>query len=276
MIIMSKCSAILLLSVLVSSTIMMSGLVCASTPKPLVPEFTVKIVDHSYYVPIITTNYTNPYTGQQETKTSGGNYVEKITVDVAIRNQPFIPMTVDGNTTGLFYVIRWKGHYEDWFYYGSLNDVPYENSYPSINYAIPASTSDITVKSYSLSSIGNIPKGGEVDFQVKAQIGFSFLYFGGHIQPIGTNYHWVEESDWSAIQTITIANSTPSTTPSSYISPSSSLPESQSPSSNQSNPQTSTQSGNDWVQLAIVVLFGVVAVLLSVAVALQLKRRKKI
>jgi len=244
--------------------------------KPSVPEFTVKMADHSYDVPLTTVNYSNPYTGQQETKTNGGYHVENITIDVTIKNQPFTPTTVDGNTTGLFYVIRWKGHYEDWLDYGDLNNVAYENAYPCITYAIQAATSEYTVNSYSLSSIGKIPQGGLVDFQVKAQIGFSFLYFGGHIQPIGTDYHWVEESDWSNTRTITIDKNMPAATP-DVSSPSQSLfpSESKNTTPNQSSTQITIQLGIDWTPIVALALIGVITGLLLLTVILLLKRRVK-
>lgn len=270
---MSKCSGLLLVFVLATSVLIVNGLVSAVS-KPSVPEFTAKMVDHSYDVPLTKTNYTNPYTGQQETKTSGGYHVENITIDVTIKNQPFTPSTIDGNTTGLFYVIRWKGHFENWTDYGALNDVAYENSYPDISYAVPAAAADYTVKSYSISSLGSIPQGGLVDFQVKAQIGFSFLYFGGHIQPIGTSYHWVEESDWSSIQTVTVGEGTPSATPdpspplqstapSQNLSPDASL--------SQSDAKTAGWLGLEWIWVAV---FGVVAVLAGFTVLFLLKKRR--
>jgi hypothetical protein len=268
--------ALLLINLLAVSSLILIGLVSAhSTPKPSVPEFTAKMADHSYDVPLTTVNYTNPYTGQQETKANGGFHVENITIDIEIKNQHFTSIDIDGNTTGLFYVIRWKGHFENWSEYSNsdFNDVAYDNSYQGVNYAIPAANSDYTIKSYSLSSMGNIPQGGLVDFQVKAQIGYSFTYFGGHIQPIGTDYHWVQESDWSDTQTVKINENTSTGTPGASL-PSPRTSPSNSQSSSQSGPQTLTQMGLDWGQVATFALLGVIAVLLVFAVVFL--RRKSV
>jgi hypothetical protein len=80
--------------------------------------------------------------------------------------------------------------------------------------------------------------------------------------------------DWSSTQTITVGENTSTTAP-SITQPSLSPSESQNPTSTQMGPQTAIQSGVDWSQFAIIALLGVVAVLLSVMVALQLKRHKK-
>jgi hypothetical protein len=56
-----------------------------SPPTPPVPEFTVKFVDFSYYVP--TTTSIDPYTGQNIT--NQGYYVDNRTIELSINNQPF-------------------------------------------------------------------------------------------------------------------------------------------------------------------------------------------
>ena len=208
-----RLSLLLVLILIFSSLMIVKPSIAQSIPKPSVPEFTVKMVDRSYDVPLTYTNSTNPYTGQQVTSTHGGYHVENRTIDVTIKNQPFTPTNIDGNTTQLFYVIRWKGHFENWTDTNDFSGIDY--NYYLNNYGVQASNSDYTVKTYTLASIGNVPQGGQVDFQVKAQIGYSFLYYGehAHIQPIGTDFQSVEESDWSNTQTITIpATSTATST----------------------------------------------------------------
>ncbi len=189
-----------------------------SLPTPAVPEFSVAYVNSSYYVPLTYNYSTNPYTGQQVTTTQGGYYVENQTINVTIKNQPFTPITMDGNTTQLYYVIRWKGHFENWTSDDDFNDINYNsngnNFYDNSNYGIQTSNADYTVITYPLETIGSVPNGGQVDFQVKAQAGYTFTYYGGHIQPIGIDYHYVAQSDWSNTQTLTInynSNSTSST-----------------------------------------------------------------
>ena len=104
----------------------------------------------------------------------------------------------------MYYVIRWKGHYENWNDNITYSGLSY-NYYFSLG-GLKASNGQYTVKSYSLPI-----KNGEIDFQVKAQIGYSFTYFGGHIQPIGTLFQADAESNWSNTQTVTILEGSVST-----------------------------------------------------------------
>jgi hypothetical protein len=145
---------LLVLGLAVSTLIMVESVFAQSTPKPSVPEFTVKMVDRSYDVPSTYTNSTNPYTGQQETRTQWGYHVENITTDVTIKNQPFTPTNIDGNTTQLFYIIRWKGHYENWSDTYDYNDMDYHYY---LDNRVQASNSDYTVKTYAFASFGNVP-----------------------------------------------------------------------------------------------------------------------
>lgn len=172
----------------------------ASKPTLSVPEFTIKIADNSYDVP--TTYSIDKFTG--ETITYYGYHVENRTIEVTIKNQPFTSTNIDGNTTQLFYAIRWKGHFENWSDTYHISGVDY--NYYLRNYGAQASNSDYTVRAYTLESFGNVPADGRIDFQVKAQVGYSFAYYGSHalIMPIGTNFRSVEESNWSNTQTITV------------------------------------------------------------------------
>jgi hypothetical protein len=174
--------------------------------KTSVPEFTVKLADNSYDVP---TSYSiDPFTG--ENITHHGYYVENRTIEVAIKNQPFTSTNIDGNTTQLFYVVRWKGHFEDWADYDNKSGISvvgynFDYDYYLDNYGVRVSNSDYTVKTYTLGSFGNIPANGQIDFQVKAQVGYSYAVYGDHphIMPIGINFKVVEESNWSSTQTVT-------------------------------------------------------------------------
>jgi hypothetical protein len=275
---MGKLATLLLIAVLMVSSLILVESTYAATSKPSIPEYTVKLVDRSYTVPLTYTNSTNPYTGQQETSTQGGYHVENKTIDVTIKNQPFTPTNIDGNITQLFYVIRWKGHFENWaesafstadFYY-YLNNV-----------GTPASNSDYTVKTYTLASFGNIPEDGQVDFQVKAQVGYSFLYYGqhAHIQPIGTNFQLVEESGWSSIQTVNISGNSfspiPTTSPSQStpaptIQPPQSTPNPTAPATSIQNPlateepsfvQTGILLGLDWERVVLIVMAAAIVVM---------------
>ncbi len=176
-------------------------------PKPSIPEFNVKLIDRSYDVPLTYTNLTDPFTGQQIIITHGGYHVENRTIDVIIKNQPFTPTDIDDNTTQLFYAIRWKGHFEGWANTYHISSIDYD--YYLNTYGVQASNSDSTVKTYTIATFGNVPEGGQVDFQIKAQSGYSFAHYRDHapIQPIGINFQSVEESDGSNTQSITIEES---------------------------------------------------------------------
>jgi|YelNatPaOPRAMG01_1025707.scaffolds.fasta_scaffold43577_1 hypothetical protein len=172
-------------------------------PKPTVPQFTVKYVDRSYTVPATTT--IDPYSGQSVTNPS--HYVENRTLEIAIKNQPFTPY-ID-NSTGaewkitLMYQIRTKGHFaQNW-----------TNLYSVDNGFLSASNSSYTTVSYPLSEGspvgGNLEANDQVDFQVKAMIGYVHRTVG-----FMSWYFTGESSDWSPTQTVTIpaSNSNPSPT----------------------------------------------------------------
>ncbi|MCW3984740.1 MAG: hypothetical protein NWE96_12245 [Candidatus Bathyarchaeota archaeon] len=168
-----------------------------SIPNLSPPQFTVKFVDRSYDVPVTTWTTTDAFTGQQVTKSSGGNYVENRTIDVVVTNQPFAPITLDNGTIiQLYYSVRTKGHFEDWSIVWSDG-----RTTKTVLASNPESTTIITL---ILDSSFNVPNGGKEDFQVKAVAGYydkpktlSDLYFGG-------TFHNLTESDWTDTQTITI------------------------------------------------------------------------
>jgi hypothetical protein len=162
---MNKISVII--TAFLAITIALACIANAQTvAKPSVPDFTVNMVDRSYEVPLTYVTSTNPFTGEQENSTQGGYHVENKTVDVIIHNQPFTPTNISGSNTQLFYVIRWKGHFENW----SESTVGSDDFYYYLNnVGTNASDSGYTVKTYLLSSFGNVPSNGKIDFQVKAQ-----------------------------------------------------------------------------------------------------------
>ena len=172
--------------------------------QPSTPEFNVEFVDRSYDVPITYTNYTDPYTGEQTTIKNGGNHVTNSTLDLSIKNQPFTSITLeDGNTPELYYAVRWRGHFENWT--GEFSPDQFKT--------VKASDSEFTIVTYVLTSYASsesggihIPKGGQIDFEVKAQAGYFYWYSDGHIFPIGTAFKTIKESDWSAAQTFTYPN----------------------------------------------------------------------
>ena len=158
-------------------------------PKPLVPEFTVKLI-------------------------SSLPEANKTTIELTIKNQPF-----DNNNIyhySFFYNVRIKTNDENWT---DLYDP--EDGYPT------QSNSDYTVLSYVSGEsayypstdyplspsmrVGILPSNGQVDFQVEAMIGYRDrgIYSGGIMPYVFKG----ETSDWSNTQTITINAGTPSPTP---------------------------------------------------------------
>jgi hypothetical protein len=193
-----------------------------SIPKPSVPEFTVKLINNSYYVPPTTS--IDPYTGQ--TVTQGGYYVEvEPDIEIAIKNQPFTPYVDTATNKGisLFYQVRTKGHFsQDWsiveYWIKEAPAYNPRNPYPEQDY-----TSEHTILKYGSLAGQNIPSKGQLDIQVQALIGYVTIH-GDPNHSIDLYYQFAsfeftgETSGWSNTQTITISEgqtptSSPATTP---------------------------------------------------------------
>jgi hypothetical protein len=197
---MSKRATLLFIAILaVSSLILVESAFAQSITKPSVPEFTLKLADHSYDVPA--TYSIDPHTGQNITHP--GYHVENKTVDITIKNQPFVS-SINGTTYQLYYNVRHKGSFEDTW--TELSWTEYTSGT-----LVPQSNSQYTVISYSTQSY---PINASLDFQIQALMGCYYqrtpqdpflptvTYFG--VPAAG-------ESKWSSIQTIIISASTPST-----------------------------------------------------------------
>ena len=202
-----------------------------SVTQPSEPVFTAKYID---YVSNIAPTYTiNPYTGQNQTVTSGGQEHDR-TIQFVINNQPFTPYTdLTGNHIGLYYNFRYKGHFGDTYSYypfaetNSSNPSTYEqttHSYgiygggPFIYYsASNTETTTITIPLTLLTPFPGgpqIPDGSQVDFEVQSQI--------GQINPIpsgllaGDFYNFTgRTSDWINTQTLSISDDSVSASSSS-------------------------------------------------------------
>ena len=162
----------------------------ASIPDTSVPEFSLKVVAYPYDVAPTTT--TDPYTGENII-TSYGYREENKSIEVTIKNQPFTStLDASGNYTSLYYDVRFKGHYTDvWSY-----------AYTDYN----ASDSDYTVISISLRQIGSVSVGGQIDFKVRALIGYKITKAYDSILPPEMQYYQEfigQAGDWSNTQTIT-------------------------------------------------------------------------
>ena len=204
--------AILLVTLLALSNLLLFKPASAqSIPKPSVPEFSVSLADHSYDVPPKEISTTNSYNNQTTTTTIPGYHVQKDTIDLTIKNQPY-PSSINGNKSYLLFYVRQRGHYGgNWTY-------PYDhaiNSYPR------QSDSDYTVLSLPTSyrvatpygeNMQYLKAGDEIDFQVMAILAYGYNYSLSAVIPLYSyNYESVAASDWSSTQTFTIPE--PSSSP---------------------------------------------------------------
>ena len=170
-----------------------------STTQPSVPEFTMSFVDHSYDVS--TTYSIDPYTG--ENVTHSGYHVERITLEMTIKNQPFVPYYDAGSgwNISFYYTIRIKGYYsEDWIELYRASD-----GYPtqSDSYYTVISLGTLGENGLHLETSAksfDVLSGGQVDFQVEAMIG----YVHRALTQMNPYIFTGETSGWSNTQTLTI------------------------------------------------------------------------
>jgi len=158
--------------------------------------------------------------------TQAGYHIENKSIEVIIKNQPFISYRNENNSiVELHYYILAKGHFQDW-----SSDMP--NPYSRADH----SYGEYTVLTYGLGGnngsdiyhrqLGEVIDGGKVDFKVQALTGYSTrIQRSLYESQFGSPYYWVftvvKTSDWSNTQTITI---TESSTSASTPKPSSTLP----------------------------------------------------
>jgi len=228
-----------------------------SIPKPSVPEFTVKLVDTSYDEP--TTYSIDPYTGEK--LTHAGSHVERTSLEVRIKNQPFTA-SKDVEGISFFYNIRVKGHFsEEWveLYRASDGYPTQSDSEYTVMLLGTLGENGLSLESGTVAL--SIPLGGQVDFQVESMIGgVSRVYDPDATSQFGM-YPWRfsgETSGWSTTQTLTISAN--------------GLEE---PEQSQVNPNETSvpnqQSGIPWTEISLFALFsGIIAALL---IALIYKRK---
>jgi len=171
--------------------------------QPSVPQFTVKLIDNSYDVPPSSYPVIDQYTGQETTKTFPGSYVIDRSIEVMVKNQPFTSYTnTSGHAIELYYIIQVKGHYgEGW---RSISKVPFISPDKGHGYT----TKQINVDNYE--------EGSQLDFRVRAVIGYDASYYD--VMGLGMRDQYVLDehvsSNWSSIQTITLPHGTTSSPPS--------------------------------------------------------------
>ncbi len=229
-------------------------------PTPSVPEFSLKYVDNSHDVPTTTTSTTDPYTNKTTIITNPGYHVEEFNIEVTIKNQPF-PSTIDGNTSNLYYIVQSKGHYQNWTEFNTRIEVPTN---------LPAqSSSEYTVLKFP----ANYPSEAEVDFRVKAILGYTYTYPNPDriIPPFVSDFIY-RSSDWSSTQTITIPNASPSPSTSINIIL---TPLTTATISSQPSTQPSIQVANYEIIAALIATIVTMAATIAVlAIKLKTKRNK--
>lgn len=212
---MGKIKAIVLVLVLMFTSILLTEQASSVSATPSVPEFTVKFIDNSYDVPA---EYEiDQFTGEN-VMVKPGEHVENMSIELTVTNPASL-----GNG-GLYYNFRFKGPYGDaWSYYPFNPDgrstIPYNgqswgsgNLSPKLEASQTAYTT-ITLPLNMLLSIAsgytgsvNVPKGGEIEFQIQAlsgniEIDPSGLLAGAHYDFTG------QSSGWSTTQTVTLSES---------------------------------------------------------------------
>ncbi|MDR1993098.1 MAG: hypothetical protein LBQ98_06360 [Nitrososphaerota archaeon] len=214
-------------------------------------------MDNSYDVP--PTWSIDPYTGANVTHS--GYRVENRTVELIIKNQPFVSTNIDGWDTDFYYNVRIKGHFsEDWLTLYTPTITPYyaqsnsENTIISFNIQIQESY-------LSVGPLSELPLNAKIDFQVQALIGYVHRIYNASATHLLDKYPWVFEgktSAWSNTQTLPLTETLP--TPTSNL-------QSPTPTPNSSGSTSTDDLALDWLQVITVVLLVAIVVSLVCVVA---------
>ncbi len=250
-------SLALTLLLMVSTLIMLKP--ALGVTKPSVPEFSLTLTEKPFDVPPI--YRIDAYTGENVTVQTGYR-LQNRSIDVIIKNQPFTPYRdSSGNHIDLYYNVRSKGRFQnEWYYYpycGRLLPIAASNS----NYTVLSFSLESALSSYAqyFFTLGDVPAGGQVDFQVQASI----VYYADLLfkTTLSDNAFTGETSEWSSTQTITVGENTAPATPS--------------PSETQKTIEDTrevvgsnilTSLGSNWMQTAVIVALSIAVVVLSVYV----------
>jgi hypothetical protein len=288
----NKLGALLLIAVFTLSCLKtVQAYVVDSIAKPSVPEFTVRIVSYPYDVPSKTTTTIDQYTGKETTTTQPGYHVENKSIEIAIKNPQFTPITITeytpnshywyenaptttkcNYTTNLYYNAQVKGHFgNDWTFLGGSTLSSYNEG--------PQSNAQLTSEYTVISIKADYPDGSVLDFQVQALIGF-YVPYGRSVVIFGYDFYG-QESDWSSMLTLNISETPVSVSPSPTIP--SALPSQDStitpdqttePAPSQttdSNPQQTTQT---WQSVAVPC--GIVGIsVVAAGLLVYFKKRKR-
>ncbi len=270
---MSRILTLAIVALLAASSLVLVGSVSAqSTPKPSVPDFTLRLEHNTYDQPAV--YVTDEYTAGQKLVTPA-NHDEITYIVITIKNQPFTPfkdLTAEKNSSQvkLCYWVQYKGHF-------SNND--WSTIVPTDQAFLKQSDSDYTFRSYNFN---NTAVGGQIDFRVAAVVGYEWEWSYGVLLE-GTSFKTLTSSDLSAVQTITITsdNSTKVTTsepvatltpPTPSVTSYTSISPTATPTQEGAN-SVIPQFGN-WLAVTVVVL--VVMIVLLVVVVGFMRRRIRV
>jgi hypothetical protein len=260
-------SLLFVLMFVASSLIIVQFVSAQSVSTPPVQEFTLKFVDNSYDVAPKPTSSTDPYTGKTTTTTIPGYHVDNKTVEATIKN----PLGAS------YYNFRYKGHYvKDWNYvpFNPNASLPY---FLSDSYAVPfqASNSEYTVVSLYFLPLSIISE-GQIDVQVQALYGIFDAVPYGHLVPLpAPTYDFYFKGDaggWSNTQTITIGETSASTSPNPTQSPINTVSPTPMPSSTSITTPTPTVPEFSWLVILPLFVFTIVGV---VAVRYRFNNKKR-
>jgi hypothetical protein len=199
----------LLVQLVFISPILITPISAQYSPKPSIPQFSLKLISSEYTVP---PSYSiDPYTG--ENITHSGYNVRNQSVEISIKNQHLV-LTLEN--ASLYYNVRVKGHFEN----ASWSELySYDSSSPGVIVSSgtlpPESNSQYTVLYYPVNGFAN---NTQLDFQVEAFIGdYSTSEPSSHspFVPSSTTFGILSDTEtgWSETKTILLVDNSPTTTP---------------------------------------------------------------
>ena len=255
---MNKPTLALIVLLAISSLIIAEIANAQTTPKPTVPEFSLKYLVTQFTIPPYST--INPYTGENQTLSPGYTGYRR-SVEISVINQPYSPyINTDGDYIQLYYNVSLKGHYGDiWAHYP---DSTYLNLFN-------ASASAKTVIEVSLEPYPSIPDDSLLDFRLQAIIGHYNYETTLSGAKYVTGFTAFETSDWSNTQTVTLSGSSISAATPNPTSPTTSTPTiTPTPTVTPTAPDTNGNFTNS-ITLPLDVLIIIIAVVVFLAVALS-------
>jgi hypothetical protein len=271
-------SLVLIFAIMSSGLAIIQSAAAQSIPKPSIPDFTVQYVDRSYYVAPV--YGVDPYSGKT-VQTGGGFTITNKTLEVTIFSQSFTPYVFTGedglpHEPSMMWDIAYKGHFgEDWTITAAQG--PYWNESSMVT-VFGLGPEHQNLPMYLPAGLGD-----QVDFKVRARIGYNSLKEGhSFTDPDAFEFHG-ETSDWSSVKTFTIGENAgaktvnptpnPTTTKSSTPTPITILMPTSAPTATETN-----SNPTDSVSLPLTGFVAIIAVIVFLAVALLvlvLRRKPK-